>query len=396
MDVYSLILYIASSVSMAAIVLQVIMIVSYRLYKKFLFELLLVFYSYSGMLTISMMINYLSFNVKKNEYSEALCTIQGVMIINFELGQYLWATFISYTIYNSVKFNNRKKSRKEFSGIILIPIILAIIFYFLDLIGPAGHFCWIRTLKINTPEQLSKSIYAEYTYYIIIWTLVIINIVISIKLLRFIEAQLNSDPTTIDQLNQYRKNLVLYPMTPLIVLVPCTIKRVVDLYTDIYLPGLELGFTILTTLQGLVFALSYGLNKEMVEYCKPTLLMIFCCQKQTLMKKPRLNRITNHSSLTDSFNFSLSMSGESGDGDYRFEGFDEEDFSPGVMSNKPSKQNKISKDSKQKQDKAMKTEMKTESSSRLTTAFVDDKQEETDHIETKNKRKDKEIFQSAI
>lgn len=136
-----------------------------------------------------------------------------------------------------------------------------------------------------------------------IWTMIIYNIILTVRLIKFLETEIKNSGNDINDFSSYKRSLLLYPITTLVILIPCSIKRFLDYVIGKEVPVIDDIFTIIVCLQGFFFSFAYGLNKELYEAVTPTIKMVFCCQKHLI--KHRKSNSKSGNSITDSFNYSL-------------------------------------------------------------------------------------------
>lgn len=300
------------SVSLLGVIIQILINLINKLYKSMLYQLLLCFFINCMCLTGVYMMNYLPQKVADEDDTQQsqdpdvtiLCPIQSYLMIFFEIGQFLWGAAITNSMYNNVidysKRNQEKKNkRSKIAYYVLnftIPVIFVICVAALNFGGPAGHYCWIKSNKSkDIPSIVLISIYIG-----IIWMIILYNSILVYKIVRFIREQFEFDEEGRRIISEYKKGLICYPITCVIVVGPASVYRLVTYFLDIHSQEVLDIFTLIVCLQGLFYSIGYGLNTHIKSVIIPTLKAIFCCDYQKEEEDPvsQINSPREHGDTT--------------------------------------------------------------------------------------------------
>jgi heme/copper-type cytochrome/quinol oxidase subunit 2 len=214
-------------------------------------------------------------------YSHLMCSIQANLMIFFELGQFFWGSAITNSIYlNVINFSKRhQETKNKHSRIayyiigIFLPLIYVICILSLGYSGPAGHYCWIKTNNNTTSEIVLVSIYL-----LIIWGNILYNFKVIFNIIGFIRKEFQFDEEGVKVINSYKRGLIVYPIACVVIVGPATFFRVIGFFTKVELQFIQEIFTLIVCLQGFVYSIGYGLNKQIIAVIVPTVKMIFCCK----------------------------------------------------------------------------------------------------------------------
>ena len=242
--------YLLTLLSLISTIVQIIIISYKKLYKSFLFELLLNFFIFSSIFSLSLMIynmdrkqniketnienNYKNFvneqnfelnesrnlenyfkndnnisNINYENYfagndfentNNISCQIQGSLISFFEIGQYLWASLVSNSIYyNIVEY---KTNQEEFNNSLrtlyyiisyLTPTIFTSTAFFTNSIGPSGNFCWINDINNGSKQLHIYQIVIISLYHAFQVFIILINFITTFRVINYIRRELNID-----------------------------------------------------------------------------------------------------------------------------------------------------------------------------------------------------------
>ena len=90
----------------------------------------------------------MNFTENPLDSSTAICQAQGFLMIWFDMSQAIWATLISYSVYNNIinddtNHNAYKRIRYILIGF-LLPFLVSLTVLLFHKIGYAQHWCWIE------------------------------------------------------------------------------------------------------------------------------------------------------------------------------------------------------------------------------------------------------------
>lgn len=166
---------------------------------------------------------------KTSSESPRLCTVQGILMVIAETGQYLWSGIIGFhTTYSIITYKdgNMKLSKKLRFMYWMIgfgfPIILSIILYAIDRIGFKGPWCWIRIE--GKGDILGQCL--QIFFYFIFFGSGVLNIILALSLFCYISKDVGLNEA------QKKKNRGLvckmfrYPIILVVMILPTIIIRV--------------------------------------------------------------------------------------------------------------------------------------------------------------------------
>lgn len=258
---------------------------------------------------MSYLIYYLRIKENISDITDFFCNSQATLMTFGEMSQFIWTTIISITIYNNiVDFNiGFKKDSEEYKilkrkrRIISIlfgfgfPLLIAILFNFLNVYGKSYHWCWLANEVYYKDQDIAKPNFVSIKfisifYYSIIWILMLINfcwIVSTIRYLRKLEEEEF-------EYNKYSKSLIQFPLIQILIVFPQTIcKFLLALgYSGTIFPSISVCFMMV---QGILFTLSYGFNNQVKDYFKEFICLIFCCKKKS--KNELLDKLNERDTL---------------------------------------------------------------------------------------------------
>lgn len=347
--VVKILYYCLASISIAANTIQVIAILKNKLYRKLLFELILVFYISSIIFSFSFLLTFNEDLYNEDRIASKLCIAQSALISFFEISENIFLTNIAFSIYfNIIVFNS--KTPDKIKKIIHfcyyafgygIPAIFVIISFISDSYGLSGRYCWLKMNVVNKNEQFnenlidfndskkinndfsirdrannsrftdysdkeSKYVYVipsitinlEIVYYFFQWITIIINFIICMKVILYIKKELTKYSeelsTLSSQYNNYKKTLLIYSLSPLFILLPFTINRTISFIWDFKSLILLDVFTCFYTAQGLYYTIIFSFNPEQRE----SLLSLFeRCFNCSQIKRNSSNSTNSNNSL---------------------------------------------------------------------------------------------------
>lgn len=285
---FSVAYYLLTSISLISTICQVIVITLSKLYNRLVFEILLMFFISSSFYSIGLLINY---NTKDNidrhldEKVSSICETQSLIIIFFELSQYIWCTIIAHSIYFNVVLQTTNNNFNKFIYYLcgfLIPLAFLLVSLFSSSIGPAGYYCWLKT----DYKHISNMVVSlEIVYYCMVWILILFSIFLCAKVIGYIKKEINKYKGNEEDLKNYytyKRTLLFYSFSPLIILVPFTVFRTIDYFWKINNELLSKFGACLICSQGIILSICYGLNQDIKDAFFQTFKCIFCCDKSYL------------------------------------------------------------------------------------------------------------------
>lgn len=277
------------SVTMTVLVFLIIVFLANKLYKTLLYELILYLFIACFFNTLSIVIYH--FN-EDSDYllDESICKLQAFLMITFEFSQHLWASIIAHSIYqNVVRFDKETIDDETFYYRVIyimlgffLPLTLTVLAYFLDDLGPSTNYCWFSTAhdmdRVKVPSVL---------YYFILWLLIVYNFIVTYRIIRFIYSEFNFNDNERMIVRSYIKGLLKYPLVPLVVLVPATVKRLIELFFGIDNVYIHYIFILIVSMQGMIYSITYGYNPEIISILKQN------CRRLCCGKKAEVHEIKN-------------------------------------------------------------------------------------------------------
>lgn len=262
-DFQYVVILVICSVTLAYLLSVILLIVIKKLHKSLLIELILYLLVSSLVNTISIML----YHVKDTSapVNQRLCNLQAFLMITFELSQNIWASIVSHSIYKNVVQYDREdiEANESFyhrlAYILLgffLPLGISIPSFLVGDLGPSINYCWF-----NTELEFSRVKIPMAVYYAFLWLLICFNSVMTWRIIRFIDLRFNFNSEEKRIVRNYIKGLLRYPVVPLIVLLPATLKRLGDL-VGFDSEAIHWVFMILVSLQGLVYGVTFGWNNE--------------------------------------------------------------------------------------------------------------------------------------
>jgi hypothetical protein len=286
---FSVAYYLLTSISLLSTISQVIVITLSKLYNRLVFEILLMFFISSTIYSIGLLINFNEDpNIEINDDYKVsnLCETQSLLIVFFELSQYIWCTIITHSIYYNVVLqtanNNFNKLVYYLCGF-LIPLAFLLLSIFSSSIGPAGYYCWLKTGY--KPVLPSFILSLEIIYYCIVWIMILYSIFLCVKVISYIKKEISKykkNEQDIKNYYTYKRTLLFYSFSPLIILVPFTVLRTIDYFANITNDFMNKFGACLICSQGIILSICYGLNQDIKDAFTQTFKCIFCCNKEFL------------------------------------------------------------------------------------------------------------------
>lgn len=284
-----------------SILFSVFLISVYIIYKKFRnpsFELV-VYLSITVIITnLSYIINYMKIVDDPPEVSSKICNAQAILMTTGEIGNFITTTVISYSIYRNIVILNKAKRTSDYihdqiksssNSILLriftitfgiiIPFVISIIFFFIDIYGKSYHWCWLgnKGLYSDYPQPTNIK-YVEtvgIVYYSCLWFIHSLNIVF--MFMTIYELKKNSDEA--EYVNNFIMRLIQFPLISIFLVFPQTLSKFIITQNhdnNIILQSISVCFL---TLQGIIYTLSYGFNKNVRRKFYELVVFIFCCTK---------------------------------------------------------------------------------------------------------------------
>lgn len=209
-------------------------------------------------------------------FPSVFCKLQSIFMVWSSMSQELWISFYVLMAYlNLLKgknFEGKKCSDFLLYAMIcyLIPLAIALAFYFTDFLGQNRLYCWI---DINNNNHKI----AEITIYGIRYINFLFNLIYTIIIIKYVLSNYGDDPL----LKEKGKQFIIYPCIQLLGMILPSLNRILQMFgaeTTIFeIPG-----TISVMLQGLLFPICYGWTSHAFYF------LINCCQI------PRLDNISDN------------------------------------------------------------------------------------------------------
>ncbi len=184
-----------------------------------------------------------------------ICQIQGFLMIWFEISQAIWATLISYSLYNNIinndnKYSNFKRVQYIIMGFVA-PFFMSLSSFVTSLIGFSGYWCWIdMTYSVNIKRIIYSMIF------IFFWTLFFFSFYFIRSVINFLEKNY-TNKTEKELIYKYIKKIRLYPMIQVMCMIPCSLNRLIQIF-GLHLEFFDYLIVIFISIQGFLYGLVFG------------------------------------------------------------------------------------------------------------------------------------------
>ena len=199
----------------------------------------------------------MNFTENPLDSSTAICQAQGFLMLWFETSQAIWATLISYSVYNNIinddtNHNAYKRIRYILIGF-LLPFLVSLTVLLFHKIGYAQHWCWI---ELPADKNIRNIIYISM--YSLFWCSSFLSFYYIQKVINFLEKNYTNKQEK-EIIYKYIKRIRLFPIIQMSCLIPGTINRILELI------GLRQSFfeyltVIVISLEGFLYTIVFGFN----------------------------------------------------------------------------------------------------------------------------------------
>ncbi len=256
--------------------------------RSFPFESVMYLNISSMLTTFSYIFYYYDPDTVTTDHTPTLCTIQSILMLTFENSMFLWGTIIGYSVYKSVVFfeadsDGDSNCRTRTKNIVIgyaIPVLITIICYLADVLGPSGNYCWIDTDSPRSHKSSKDTLKDVFSWiiYSFVWVLIIINFILNYSTIRL----LNNLNVSLDEKKKIRAfscKLIRFPIIQIICVIPGTVNRFIAIfYTSSNIPVLQSLQLYFTLTEGLLFAIAYGYNDNVRSILVNTIEKYCCCR----------------------------------------------------------------------------------------------------------------------
>jgi hypothetical protein len=249
-----------ASLSITGCVFIILIFIIYKRLRSFPFELIVYLVFATMMNTLSYIMNYIpQYSIIMNMH---LCRSQAFIMIWFEISQFIWSVLIGFYVYRNVVHINGEENTSMGERICYLligfgfPLIFSFIGLFSNLLGPAGKWCWI----VSQEDLLWPKIFGAGVY-VLIWILIILNLFFTLASAKFLR-KIASNERERALVSYHVWKLMKYPIIQFFCLIPATINRLIFYITNKYIFVFQTISLISLSLQGLIYAVSYGLNPQ--------------------------------------------------------------------------------------------------------------------------------------
>jgi hypothetical protein len=265
--------------------------------RNFTFEM--IFYS-----SISSFISKLSYVINfipwyKKDYNNSLCQAQGFLIIWFENSESIWSSIIAYTMYERVSRLETEESKIPYKKRLLylllgycVPLLLALISFFFDLIGRSFLWCYIESQGTNLNIRNKTALILFYTF---MWTLFFISLSFILKVVKFLN-NLYINKSDKEMINRFTSRLKLFPLVQVICLVPVTISRCIQLFGFETNSIFDYFIMVILCSQGIFYGIIYCQNPIVKDNIKGYFKGLFCSKRKIS------EALISNASVSENFN----------------------------------------------------------------------------------------------
>jgi Na+/proline symporter len=213
----------------------------------------------------------MNFTESAGDSQSLKCQVQGFLMLWFEPSQAIWATLISYSVYNNIinddnEHSNLKRVKYILTGFIL-PLALSSCLLLTHQIGHAKYWCWI---DITGNENIRKQIYMSIFGFL--WMLFFLSFYFIHKVIRFLERHY-TNKTEKEVVYKYIRRIRIFPVIQVCCMIPGTLSRFLQLF-GLSHPIFDYFNVIFISMQGLLSSIVFGFNpiikskiKEMFQTC---------------------------------------------------------------------------------------------------------------------------------
>lgn len=277
---------------------------NYKQLRSFPFESVVYLTISATLTTIFYLIYYIPKDKSKFTLNETYCKVQAFGIVWFENSQYMWASLIGYSVYqsvihfeeNTIRTGCLKRSKYLIAGYVL-PLLLAVVCLARGVFGPSGKWCWIDTVNDN---NLEKKIFSSVLYWLV-WISILANFILNVCVVRYLNKQFTSKQERA-LVRGYIWKLLRYPIIQIICVFPGSINRFLQVVIDYDLPALQFLQLIFSLSQGLLYAIAYGyttqVRKALLESMR-TYFPCLCCMYPIRKESESSERSDNTKKLFD-------------------------------------------------------------------------------------------------
>jgi hypothetical protein len=277
--------YLLGCLSILGCLFIILVFFCYKSVRSFQFECVVNLTISSLLTTCSYLIYFVDIKDKSSSSSELdskLCNFQAFLMLWFENAQYIWGFLIAWSTYQYVLYfedNNYKTSffkrlRYHLIGFGL-PLIFALVALSRNVFGPSLAWCWIdATAIISDTKNLEKNVFSILSY-LFMWILIIMNILLTFKVVRF----LNRNYVTKYEreiTGKYIWKLLRFIVIQIICVSPGTINRLLQIFFDTQVYELEILQLFMVVSQGSLFAIAYGYNSQVKKVLLGTCILYSC------------------------------------------------------------------------------------------------------------------------
>ncbi|OMJ74471.1 hypothetical protein SteCoe_26594 [Stentor coeruleus] len=192
---------------------------------------------------------------------DVLCQIQAAVINLFTLASVLWAGIIAFSLYYIIVKSNfyiQNYMNYFIIGVIVLCIIVTIIPFITNSYGTVAGWCWIK----QDGYYDSKFYERYFLFFIPLWTLVVFNGVLYVKVSKCLKENDDSDGTR----SGLNRKLKFYPMILIICFLPYTIKSGLEFKREGFTMKYDYEITIVIAtvrgMHGFLNAFVYGFTKK--------------------------------------------------------------------------------------------------------------------------------------
>lgn len=277
------------SLSILGCLFIIIMFLCNKSLRSFAFETVIYLTLSSMMSTISYLIYLID---DPNQINWNACYVQSFLMVMFENCQYIWGTLIGYGVYQAVvaddlnesSTTNQSECKKRFRYLLVgfgVSLVITLILSFLNIFGPSGAWCWIDSTGSFRDQNKIKNTIFLVLIYCFYWILIIINIILTVKVVIFLNKNFNMKEER-ERIHRYIIKLLWYPMIQILCVFPGTINRFLSIFYDVDLYTLQVLHLYFMVSQGFIYAISYGFIPQVRLILTKNIKILFnciCCYK---------------------------------------------------------------------------------------------------------------------
>jgi len=303
METWDIIKYINLPLGIISILGCLLIIISFIFFEKIRsFVLELVFYlALSSLMHTLTYIIYIPKNIEDSE--KGICQFQAFSMLLFGDAQFIWTTLISYSIYQSViylkEISTKNSKCKRFLYILIgfgIPLIISLLGLFLNILGFSGFWCYVKLC-----DEIKHKIFFVFNF-VFIWICILLNFIFYCKVINFIKINFSGSEED-SQDKKYIYSLISYFLIQILCIMPATVNRMYQLFTNERMNFLDYLQSIFDCSQGLAYSIVYGFNPTLRESIKITFKKFFVRDKLTDKLINRKETSDSVKSLKSNINF---------------------------------------------------------------------------------------------